>query len=73
MSILNYLKGGYKCHDWDCAHHKGGGDDAMLAESKVKRKLAERRRVGQKEGYLIEEMVGEIQALEFVLEERKDL
>ena len=46
-------------------------DTRTLAE--VKRKLAELRRVGQREGCLIEEMVGEIQALEYVLGERNDL
>jgi hypothetical protein len=46
---------------------------AVRTRTQVKRKLAELRRVEKKEGYLIEEIVGEIQALEYVLEERNDL
>ena len=47
--------------------------NALRTLAQVKRKLAQLRRVEKKEGYLIEEMVGEIQALEYVLEERDDL
>lgn len=48
-------------------------DDNTLTATEVKEKLAELRRIGKEEGHLIEEMRGEILALEFVLEERNNL
>jgi hypothetical protein len=45
----------------------------VRSESEVRAVLERLRKFGYEEGYLIDEMCGEIYALEFVLNEREDL
>jgi hypothetical protein len=45
----------------------------MIPEAEVRKVLDRLREFETQEGYLIDEMYGEIYALEYVLEERDDL
>jgi len=45
----------------------------VKSENEIRALLLRLKEFGEQEGYLIEEMNGEIYALEFVLEERDDL
>ena len=46
---------------------------SVRTESEIRMLLGKLRKFGEEEGHLIDEMCGEIYALEFVLEERDDL
>ena len=45
----------------------------MRTESEIRALLGNIRKFGEAEGHLIDELCGEIYALEYVLEERDDL
>ena len=45
----------------------------MRTETEVRTLLGRLRKFGEEEGHLIDEMCGEIYALEYVLEERDEL